>query len=93
VVNMQIVGGERLPYFGAVVKTLSEETGDTWVFLPKCKIMSDFTLLQAEYGSFTTPEVTVQCVPDTSWGIANFLTHPTDVEITVIPPADITIIS
>lgn len=87
--NLQVVGGNRLPYFGAVIKALSEEIGDTWVFLPKCKIMSDFVPFQGEYGTFTTPEVTVQCVPDDTWGLANFITHPTDVEITVIPPANI----
>lgn len=87
--NVQFTGGERMPYFGAIIKALSEEIGDTWVFLPKCKIMSDFVLFQGEYGTFSTPEVTVQCVPDETWGLANFITHPTDVDITVIPPADI----
>ena len=89
VINLQIQGGERLPYFGVIIKALSEETGDTWVFLPKCKIMSDFVLFQGEYGTFTTPEVTVQCVEDETWGIANFITHPIDTAITVIPPANI----
>lgn len=87
--NMQFTGGERLPYFGAIIKSLSEEVGDTWVFLPKCKIMSDFVIFQGEFGTFTTPEVTVQAVPDETWGLANFITHPTDVAITVIPPANI----
>lgn len=89
VINMQIAGGERLPYFGLCVKALSEEVGDTWVFLPKCKIMSDFTIFQGEYGTFTTPEVTIQAVEDEDFGIINVLTHPTDVPITVFPPANI----
>lgn len=89
VINTQFVGGERMPNFGAIIKALSEEVGDTWVFLPKCKIMSDFNVFQGEFGTFTTPEVTVQCVPDDTWGLANILTHPTDVPITVIPPANI----
>lgn len=87
--NLQFVGGERMPYFGAIIKALSEEIGDTWVFLPKCKIMSDFVPFQGEFGTFTTPEVTVQCVPDETWGLANIITHPTDVPITVIPPENI----
>lgn len=87
--QLQFVGGERMPYFGCIVKALSEETGDTWVFLPKCKIMSDFTIFAGEFGTFTTPELTVQCVPDETWGLANFITHPTDLAITVIPPANI----
>jgi hypothetical protein len=87
--NLQVAGGNRLPYFGAIIKSLSEETGDTWVFLPKCKIMSDFVPFQGEFGTFTTPELTVQAVPDETWGLANFITHPTDVAITVIPPANI----
>lgn len=87
--NLQFEGGGRLPYFGAIVKALSEEIGDTWVFLPKCKIMSDFVLFQGEYGAFSTPEVTVQCVPDTKWGVANFITHPVDTNITTMPPPNI----
>ena len=82
-------GGERPPFFGAIIKALSEEIGDTWVFLPKCKIMSDFVIFQGEYGAFSTPEVTVQAVPDDNWGIASFITHPTDVAITAFPPANI----
>jgi hypothetical protein len=87
--NLQFAGGNRLPYFGAIVKAVSEEVGDTWVFLPKLKIMSDFVLFQGEYGAFSTPEVTVQAVPDVRWGVANFITHLTDLAITVMPPANI----
>lgn len=87
--NLMFEGGERMPYFGLIVKSLSEETGDTWVFIPKCKIMSDFTPFAGEFGTFTTPELTLQCVPDDTWGLANFITHPTDVEITVMPPDNI----
>lgn len=87
--NLQFTGGERMPYFGAIVKSLSEEIGDTWVFLPKLKIMSDFVPFQGEFGTFSTPEVTVQAVADETWGLANFITHPTDVAITVMPPANI----
>lgn len=89
VVNLQFAGGNKMPYFGAIIKSLSEESGDTWVFLPKCKIMSDFTPFQGEFGTFTTPELTVQCVPDDTYGLANFFTHTTDTPITVIPPANI----
>lgn len=91
--NLRFEGGERMPYFGAILKSLSEEVGDTWVFIPKCKIMSNFTLFQGEFGTFTTPEVTVQAVPDDVWGLANFITHPTDVEIDQMPPANINPIS
>jgi len=87
--NWMFRGGERMPYFGVIVKALSEEVGDTWVFLPKCKIMSDFTLFQGEYGAFSTPELTVQAVSDTLYGIANFITHPSNVPITAMPPAGI----
>lgn len=89
VINLQFTGGEKMPYFGAIIKAESEEVGDTWVFLPKCKIMSDFVLFQGEFGAFSTPEVTVQAVSDETWGLANFFTHPTSVAITVMPPANI----
>lgn len=91
--QVQFRGGERMPYFGVIIKSLSAETGDTWLFVPKCKIMSDFTILQAEYGAFSTPEVTVQAVADETWGLLNAITHPTDVAITAIPPTNIAQVS
>lgn len=90
VISETFQGGERMPYVGLIVKALSEEIGDTWIFFPKVKIMSDFVFFQGEFGTFTTPEVTLQAVPDEHWGLFVVITHPTDVEITVMPPANIT---
>lgn len=85
-----IAGGDVMPYFGMIGKANAEEGGgDTWVFLPKGKIVSDFTLFQGEYGSFVIPEVTVQLVDDASYGIINLITHPTALDITVMPPVNI----
>jgi hypothetical protein len=75
-----------MPYVGIILKALSAETGDTWLFLPKTKITSGFTLAQMEYGAFTIPEVTMQIVDDASWGAINIITHPVDVPITAFPP-------
>lgn len=85
--QMVIGGGMQMPYVGVILKALSSEGGDTWLFMPKCKILSNFTLAQMEYGSFTIPEVTMQVVDDDKWGAINIITHPTDVPITVFPPA------
>jgi hypothetical protein len=88
--HLNLPGGHKMPYVGIILKALSAETGDTWLWLPKCKIMSGFTLAQMEYGTFTIPEVTMQIVDDADWGAINVITHPTDVPITVFPPAGIT---
>lgn len=83
-------GGHRMPYFGLIGKALAAEGGgDTWLYCPKCKLMGDFQLAMFEYGNFAIPEVTVKCVADTTYGIYNLITHPTDVAITVMPPANI----
>jgi len=88
--QLQIAGGDVMPYFGIIGKFNAEEGGgDTWAFLPKAKITSDFTLLQGEYGSFAIPEVTVQLVSDEDYGVINLITHPTALDITVMPPANI----
>lgn len=85
-----IQGGHRMPYFGLIAKALAAEGGgDTWLYVPKAKLMGDFQLAMFEYGNFAIPEVTVQCVPDSTYGIYNLITHPTDVAITVMPPANI----
>lgn len=87
--SLRITGGQKMPYVGVILKALSAEAGDTWLFLPKCKILSGFTLAQMEYGTFTIPEVTMQVVDDEEWGAINVITHPTDVPITAFPPVGI----
>lgn len=85
-----IQGGHRMPYFGLLARVLAAEGGgNTMLYIPKAKLMGDFQLAMFEYGTFAIPEVTVQCVPDATYGIYNLITHPTDVAITVMPPANI----
>lgn len=87
-------GGHRFPYFGIIGKALAEEGGgDFWVYCPKAKLMGDFQIAMLEYGNFAIPEVTVQLVDDESYGIINLITHPTDLAITVMPPANIAVVS
>jgi len=86
---MMITGGSQMPYVGIILKALSSEAGDTWLFLPKCKILSGFTIAQMEYGAFTIPEVTMQIVDDDKYGSVNIITHPVDLPITAFPPAGI----
>jgi hypothetical protein len=93
VIQQGVKGGDRMPYFGIIGKALSAETGDTWVYVPKCKIMSDFQIAMLEYGTFAVPEVTCQLVDDDSYGIVNIVTHPTSLAITVMPPANIATLS
>lgn len=88
-----IQGGHRFPYVGIIGKALAEEGGgDFWVYAPKAKLMSDFQL-SMEYGTFAIPEVTVQLVADDSYGVINLVSHPTDVAITVMPPANIAVVT
>jgi hypothetical protein len=90
-VNQQgIQGGHRMPYFGFMGRTLAAEGGgNTVLYVPKCKLIGDFQLAMLEYGNFAIPEVTVQCVPDATYGIYSLITHPTDVPLTVMPPENI----
>lgn len=91
--QLQFAGGEHMPYFGVIVKANSNGTTDTWLYLPKCIIMENFQFFQSEYGSFSSPELTVQALPDTTYGVANLITHPTETDITVMPPANIAQVS
>lgn len=87
--QLQIVGSQKMPFVGVILKALSAESGDTWLWLPKCKIMSGFTLAQMEYGAFTIPEVTMQIVDDAGYGAINVITHVVDTPILNFPPANI----
>lgn len=91
--QLQGKGGDPMPYFGIIIKANGADGDDTWVFFPKCKIMSNFVFFQGEYGSFTSPELTIQCVDDETWGLFNIITHPSRVPITVMPPANIAQVS
>jgi hypothetical protein len=87
--QVQIVGGQKMPFVGMILKALSAEVGDTWLWLPKCKIMSGFTLAQMEYGAFVIPEVTMQVIDDASWGAINIITHVVDTPILAFPPGNL----
>jgi len=94
VIQQGIKGGDRMPYFGIIGKAeAAEGLGDTWVYCPKVKLMSDFTLAMLEYGAFVIPEVTCQLVDDDTYGVVNIITHPTSVEITTFPPPNIAALS
>jgi hypothetical protein len=87
--QLQILGSQKMPFVGVILKALSAEVGDTWLWLPKCKILSNFTLAQMEYGAFTIPEVTMQVVDDDSWGAINIITHVVDTPILAFPPSNL----
>lgn len=90
--NIQLPGGHKFPYLGAIFKALSAEAGDTWLYLPKIKLMSGFSI-RMEYGAFVIPEVTCQVVDDASYGTINVITHAADLAVTVMPPANIAAIT
>lgn len=93
VVQQSVRGGSRMPYIGIIGKALAEEGGDIWVYVPKAKLSGDFAIAMMEYGSFAIPEATLQMVDEASYGVLNFVTHPTDLAITVMPPADIAVVA
>lgn len=90
VVQFGMQGGHRMPYFGIQGKMLlADTTGSLIMYLPKAKLMSEFQLVQGEYGTFVIPEVTVQLVADATYGIYNLIQYPTNFTISVFPPANI----
>ncbi len=87
--NLQIEGGDKMPYFGICGRALAEEgSGDIHVFIPKAKLMGEITLAQLEYGKFAIPEVTVQIVDDATYGLINLIEHATAADV-AIPPTGI----
>ncbi len=90
--QLKVSGGDNMPYVGIVGKiaaTQGTDTGsDTQVFIPKCKITGDFTLIQAEYGQYTIPEVEVTAVDDATYGVALTIEQETGVAVAV-PPTNV----
>lgn len=88
--HFKISGGDAMPYIGICGKALAEEgSGDTHVFIPKCKLMGDLTIAQLEYGQFAIPEATIQIVDDATYGLINIIEHATAADV-AIPPTNIT---
>lgn len=87
--HLMVSGGDAMPYIGICGKAKAEEgSGDTHVFIPKCKLMGDLTIAQLEYGQFAIPEATVQIVDDTTYGLINVVEHSTETDV-AIPPTNI----
>jgi len=88
--HFKVSGGDAMPYIGICGKALAEEgSGDTHVFIPKCKLMGDLTIAQLEYGQFAIPEATIQIVDDATYGLINIIEHATAADV-AIPPTNIT---
>lgn len=87
--HLMVSGGDNMPYIGICGKALAEEgSGDTHIFIPKCKLMGDLTIAQLEYGAFAIPEATIQIVDDATYGLINVVEHSTSVAV-AIPPTNI----
>jgi hypothetical protein len=94
VIQFGMAGGHAMPYFGIQGKMQDAAGSGSFVmYLPKCKIMSEFTIAQGEYGAFVIPEVTVQLVPDATYGVYNLIQYPTNFTIATFPPANIAAVS
>ena len=87
--HLNVSGGDAMPYIGICGKALAEEgSGDTHVFIPKCKLTGDLTIAQLEYGQFAIPEATIQIVDDATFGLINVIEHATAADV-AIPPTNI----
>lgn len=88
--SFRITGGIETPYFGLTGRALSaEDSGDTLIYLPKCRIMGDITLATLEYGAFSIPQVEARIVSDATYGMINIITRETGSSTVEVPPADI----
>jgi len=88
--HLKVSGGDDMPYIGICGKAVAAEgTGDTHIFIPKCKLMGDLTIAQLEYGAFAIPEATIQIVDDATFGLINVIEHATAADV-AIPPTNIT---
>lgn len=91
--NVQLVAGDVLPYLGLALKTIGHDGTVSWLWLPQIKIMQNFITFEATYGQFASPELTIQCISEPSYGIVNVISHSTDWDIATFPPSNIAAIS
>ena len=91
--NVQLAGGDVLPYLGLALKTIGHDGSGAWVWLPQIKIMQNFMVFEANYGTFNSPELTIQCISEPSYGIVNVISHAVPWNIPSFPPANIAAIA
>lgn len=87
--QLDFTGGDNMPYFGLCGKSSATVgSGDTHMFVAKCKLMGDFQVYAGEYGRYTIPEVTLQAISDATYGLGALLEHQTAAAV-AIPPTNI----
>lgn len=87
------VTAKNFPYIGVVGQSRAAEgTGDTLLFIPKCKCTDGFEV-RFEYGQFSIPEVSLTAVPDSNFldsasdpVIFSLLSHATALTDITLPP-------
>lgn len=81
-----VIAGENPPYFGVCGKVEHTSGGGDWhLWAPKCKLQEGLSL-EAGYGTYQTPELTVQClIEDDTHGVIVPIYHATAIPV-VIPP-------
>jgi len=88
--SFRLTGGLETPYWGLTGRSLSaEDSGDTLIFLPKCRIMGDVTLATLEYGAFSIPQIEARIVSDSTYGMINVITRQTGSTTVTVPPTNI----
>ena len=87
----RVNGGEAMPNFGVTGRAIGAENPDedSLVFMPKCTIMSNFNLVQLQYGQIAIPNVTVYATADGSYGIFNLIQRESGSTTVEVPPANI----
>lgn len=61
-----IVAGAALPYFEIIGRAETGDGGDVHVYIPKAKVMSNFTVQIQDGANFAAPEMTLSAVPDSA---------------------------
>lgn len=85
----------RMKYFGVIAQAWSAENdGDVWLFLPKCKITSDFTW-GFDFGKIAAPQFKMEAIEDDNFSdgqggmgcIWNLTEHSTVQNTLAFPPS------
>jgi hypothetical protein len=88
--NLRVNGSDNMPYVGIVGRAIAEEgSGDTVIYIPKCRIMGDLNIAQLSYGEFAIPQVELRAVHDASYGVINVITRETASSTLTLPPVNI----
>jgi hypothetical protein len=63
-ITLDVKANQALPYFEVIGRSLGDDGGDVWIYIPKCKLTSGTEINMQDGANFTAPNMKAIALPD-----------------------------